>query len=220
MSGRRYKKKTKYARKRRYRKKSYPLMRSPVAKKMITKLRYNDGFSVDPPSGGISRFVLSCNGLYDPDVSGTGHQPRGFDQIMPLYDHYVVVGAEIRCMFVNASSAINDQNIVGIALKDTPTQSVLLNDYLETGYVRSKMCSSQDTPVTITYKCNPNKFLGRSKPLSDPDLKGSALANPVEQAYFHGFAGSAIAGDGGLVQVNFTVDYIVVFIEPKNPAQS
>ena len=36
------------------------------------------------------------NGLYDPLITGTGHQPRGFDQVCPvLYASYNVTGCKV-----------------------------------------------------------------------------------------------------------------------------
>ena len=36
------------------------------------------------------------NGLFDPDITGFGHQPMGFDQLCPtLYQSYVVTGCKM-----------------------------------------------------------------------------------------------------------------------------
>lgn len=41
--------------------------------------------------GTIGNGVYCINGLYDPDVGGTGHQPLGFDQLCPaIYNNYIV----------------------------------------------------------------------------------------------------------------------------------
>jgi len=67
---------------------------------------------------------------------------------------------------------------------------------------------------------DPNKFLGRASPLSDPDLKNSAGSGPTEQAYIHlsndNFGG--VAGDAAECFVKLTYD--TVFIEPRLPPLS
>lgn len=41
-------------------------------------------------------YVFRCNGLYDPDLTSTGHQPYLFDQLSSLYDHYMVKASRIK----------------------------------------------------------------------------------------------------------------------------
>ncbi len=58
---------------------------------LIRKLRYCDRLEIDPgASSALGEHFFSCVGLFDPDITGTGHQPMGFDQYMALYDHYQV----------------------------------------------------------------------------------------------------------------------------------
>lgn len=57
------------------------------------------------------------NGLYDPNAALGGHQPMGFDQIAPLYNHYQVVGAKIKVTILPPRVAAT-QVIVGIT--DSP----------------------------------------------------------------------------------------------------
>lgn len=34
--------------------------------------------------------------MYDPDLTGFGHQPYFFDQLTDIYSHYVVIGSKIK----------------------------------------------------------------------------------------------------------------------------
>lgn len=59
-------------------------------------LRYADTKNYNPLSAGTAQGNLYCiNGLFDPDVTGTGHQPMGFDQYMSQYRHYMVYAARV-----------------------------------------------------------------------------------------------------------------------------
>lgn len=204
---------------RRRRKRTF-VHRSPIARKMVTKLRYAEQVDLNPTAGVVAGHIFSANGLYDPNIAVGGHQPRGFDQLMALYDHFVVLGAYITVNYDNTGNAGNA--LVGIAMRDSATADTDINDYMETGRVIQKYAGGSGAPsTTVRMKGNPNKFLGRSKPLADSQLKGSASANPTEQVYFHIFAGDT----DGLTNLNaihcsVIIDYIVAFIEPKNPAQS
>lgn len=40
-------------------------------------------------------YIYRGNDCYDPNYSGTGHQPVGFDELMNMYDTFTVVGSKI-----------------------------------------------------------------------------------------------------------------------------
>lgn len=208
--------------KRKMRRKKYSVPRAPLAKKLYTKLRYSDSFSLDPPAATAVARVWRANGMYDPDQTTVGHQPRGFDQLMALYEHFTVIGCKLTVTFAQQATGTDTANVVGVSLRSSNTAITSLNDHMEYQYQKHRIVNSQngDGVQTIIYQCNPNKFLGRSKPLSDPDLKGSASSDPTEQAYFHIFAAGLDGANGGLCNVNATIDYLCVLTEPVNPAQS
>lgn len=212
-------------RKKRYRRrrkkgKKLVLLKSPVPKTMFTKMRYHTTFNLDPGTGILAYKIIKANGMYDPEVSAGGHQPRGFDQLMALYDHFVVLGSKITASFASANTSYSTINLV--ALRDTSTPSAAVNDYMEGGYVSSKIAEVRGGGgINIIKKTFNNKFLGRSKALSDPDLKGSASADPTEGAYFHIITSAMDSSvDPVVTNVSIVIDYIVALIEPKNPAQS
>lgn len=222
---RRYKKYAKKARKpypKRYRRNRLSFAKAPVPNKMFTKMIYveNDR-TFDPPLGAPGVFVFSANGLYDPNITQVGHQPRGFDQLMQLYDHYVVLGSTITVQFYNTHA---NNNICFVALKDSATPQTSLNDYLEGRNVAYKCGTGTletHSITTITKNFSAKKFLGRSSVLSDPELKGSASANPIEQAYYHiGLGTHSPTADEGTVRFVARISYLVCLIEPKQPAQS
>lgn len=194
---------------------------TPLNNRFKSTMLYNEVTQLNPGVGTMSVQVMSANGLYDPDISGTGHQPRGFDQIMPLFDHYTVIGAEIRVDFSSTESSLATQ--VGVSLVDDGTLSSAASDYIENGntkYIYLAPRGSGGSTASLTMKVNPNKFLGRSKPLADPDLKGNIGSNPSEQAFFHIWAIGAGGSDTATVSTNITVKYIAIFTEPKRVSQS
>lgn len=218
-----YKRRT-YKKKRKYRRKRKPmtLMRSPVPLKMATKLRYQETISIDPGLGVVGAHIFKANGCYDPNYTSAGHQPRGFDQFVgTLYDHFVVIGSRIRAEFVN-TDATYDQHCI-IALRDAFTVDDLTG-YLESSNQVNRVVGQADgagsnrTQLSLSFN---NKFLGRSKPLADPELKGSAVADPAELATYHLVCKPVIgATNPAKVYISVVIDYLVVLIEPKNPGQS
>lgn len=45
--------------------------------------------------------IFRLNSLYDPDFTGTGHQPYGFDQLAGLYNKYKVAGCKVQIILNN-----------------------------------------------------------------------------------------------------------------------
>lgn len=192
--------------------------KAPMPNIFATKFRYQDVVSINPGAGGTAGVhVFSANGMYDPDVTSTGHQPRGFDQLMAMYDHYVVIGAKITVEFVSPTY----DNLVWIALRDDNTVQSDKNEYLEGRNVISALLpadSSSHRRLTKTFSTR--KFLGRSKPLSDSQLKGNTGGNPAEQAFFHVGMAPTSTNDEAAHNVNVRIDYLAVLIEPRQPTQS
>lgn len=193
---------------------------SPLPMKFKATMRYSEPRILIPaPSDAFNgTWIFSANGIYDPDFTGTGHQPSGFDQLIAMYDHFVVIGAKAIVTFVNSDTS--DSMICGIDVRDSINAESDVRVVIESGTAKYVNLSPRDAgtnQATVTYSVNPARFLGRSKPLSDPNLKGSASANPVEQCYFHMF--NANLDDQGTqgtpVTANVVIEYQVMFIEPK-----
>jgi len=190
----------------------------PLPKRFKTTLAYQEGgITLNPGVGGtVANYVFSCNGLYDPNITGTGHQPLGFDQFMLMYNHYTVIGAKIRVDYVNTDGT--NGACVGIYIKDSSTTTSDYRLIVENGakYKRLTKTGGDRDSCAMVMNINPPKWLGRSKPLANDNMRGSSAANPQEQVYFHIFASPFDQStDSGAVQISVKIDYIVVFTEPK-----
>lgn len=92
-----YKKRTYKRTMRRYKKKyNRPLRNkvpdgaSPVARNYIVRLKYSDTIDFSPVSLATVLYTFRMNSIFDPDQSGTGHQPYGRDQLAALFNRYRV----------------------------------------------------------------------------------------------------------------------------------
>ena len=223
----------KYARKKRgYRKKrSYALTKisgaglsaaSPLGKSFKAKTRYVETrIEINGGIGGTpATHVFSMNGLYDPDITGSGHQPIGFDEMMLMYDHYCVIGARARVTFSN-NDTTNSQ-IVILQLKDEATLSSNTSEMIENGMSRwtelGPRGSSKDTR-TLSINCSPSRFFGR-KVLQGDKYQGDNGSNPSDQVYLHITVEPSVSADLGAVRGTVELEYIVVYTEPKQLAQS
>lgn len=72
---------------------SVPRNKLAFPQSMRTKVRYVERIDFQPTGGNVVQYQFRANNMRDPDVTGTGHQPRGFDQFMDVYNTYTVLGA-------------------------------------------------------------------------------------------------------------------------------
>ena len=61
----------------------------PFAQRYITSMKYSQTFTISSALGAVQRFNL--NNIYDPDRTGVGHQPYGYDQLGAIYNRYRVI---------------------------------------------------------------------------------------------------------------------------------
>lgn len=74
---------------------------------MNLKLRYqSDTITLTCTSGVAQFYQFNLNGLFDPNLTGTGHQPLGYDSVKLLYNRYRVDRASYELNFVNTSSVL------------------------------------------------------------------------------------------------------------------
>jgi len=72
--------------------------------RMLVRLPYTDNYTkTQTYSGGGITQVWNLNSIYDPDRTGSGHQPLGRDSFLPLYTYYRVVSAKYNIQINNTT---------------------------------------------------------------------------------------------------------------------
>lgn len=217
-------KKRKYS-KRRRKKRGFQLTRqigsAPVSKTQVTKLVFCEQIALDPGVGLVSTATYNAGGCFDPRVAIGGLQPRGFDQWMAFYEHFVVLGSKITLMFQTTGLQPSDGNgIVGVYLKANSIQEIStipeLIEQQNSVYKPISPIGGSNSTVIMQKNYSAKKFLGRASVLSDPTLKGTITADPTESAYYEIVVGASNNGDNlGSVRCLVKIEYIVALIEPK-----
>lgn len=223
-------KKRNYTRRRRVRRrrrvKKLPLGGFP--KNKLVKMRYVTE-AVVQCSGLSSSHTFSANGLYDPDITGSGHQPKAFDQWMAIYNHYNVVGSKINVKLASTHGA--DNFIWGVTRTPVASQmnNKLLTYCLENRYNRGyRTIGSQYnnsgqralTNVPQTARYSQKSQFGRNSTVKG-DLTGNNAANPTEQQCFELWI-APVNNVAATQTASFivTIDYIALLTEPRILAQS
>lgn len=82
------------------------LYNSLVQPKLRTKLVYCDTIELAPDNG-MDNHLFRINSIFDPDYTGTGHQPAFHDQWSPLYSNYRVTGFKYSVKFTQTRLAVD-----------------------------------------------------------------------------------------------------------------
>jgi hypothetical protein len=194
---------------------------TPLPNRLQAKLKYVAYASLTSGvTPGVN--VYSANGLYDPDITGSGHQPRGFDQLIALYDHYVVLRSKCVVHFAGALAA----SVNGIQLQASSTPQSDYIDYAEQArceFSLSPWCYSTGgfpEPRSHTLQFEASKFMGIPDPVTAGKLQGSVSSNPSDQGFFHVFTQHIDGSTSASQNVLVFLEYDVVFIEPVPVASS
>lgn len=170
-------------------------------------------------SSGTITHLFSCNGLYDPNITGAGHQPLYFDQMMTLYNHYTVTGSKITVEVCDVAS----YNMVASIYIDDDTTVV------------SNAAEAMERPGAV-YCAYSGGGIGTSRPkltkrwslgntfgqigLANPSTQGDSSGNPTEQSYYVIHLTDPSGGRTGSTMVNVLIEYTATFTELKTVAQS
>lgn len=184
------------------------------------RLQYFDTVLFTGAANAVASYVVSANGAYDPDVTGTGHQPMGFDQMMVFYNHYTVMNARVRAVFQNigAVSAHVGMSVSGTTVTISDSRQLIENG--EVIYAVVTPTGIADSIATLRSSASSANFQGIQQPLDDPNMRGDAASNPTEQFYFHFHVWNPVSATVPSVLIDFYLEYDVVFHEPRKGSLS
>lgn len=197
---------------------STPLM--PVSK--WAKIPYYDQNNFSTGAVASGGYVFTANGLWDPNITGTGHQPMGFDQIMVFYEHYTVTSSRITVNFFNNDA--DDSVVVGILLAPDANIETNFSKLNENGLLTKRWLNANsgngNNKCTLTVRADIAKLNGKNTVIDDDIFRGDATSNPTEQSYFHLFAYNQVTVNPVTVYFEVLLEFTVKFTEPRKVIQS
>lgn len=194
-----------------------------VRDRRIVTMRYAETFELTAVSVVVHK-SFRANGLFDPDVSVGGHQPRGFDQFMALYDRFMVLSATLN---IKAFSTSTNPWFISCRVQDSADT---LDSSLTTGVLETKgnnvwrvtAADANNFPARMRITGAPARFYNKSiaTQLNDPNMQGTSLADPVTQLFFNLTAGRAGNVDAADIKIICWIDYKVMMLDPTQVANS
>lgn len=214
-----------------YKRTKYTLYRSPGATSgfpdtLVTTLRYVDQRGFDAGAAADTSYTYRLNDIFDPDFTGTGHQPMGYDQLAAVYNRYQVLSSDIK-LVVTGQATASDQMVMTLSKSAGDGASFASNAFnqLEAGgsnmvYTFFNATSNGIWPLpNLKLTCIPHKDLNTD--LKDTLLQAAFGATPGAVVYAQILLQEFTGANPGVVNVNVVIDYKIRCIGSKmNLAQS
>lgn len=188
---------------------------APIPQRYITKLKYVTTVTTSLVNG-TNAFRL--NSLFDPDQTGLGHQPYGYDQLAQLYNRYRVIscGWRIQCP--------KTDQIVQFGV--LPANEVLtyssFDQLKEQPRARYFTQMPSGNAMTISGKISLPSLVGRTSAayMADDRYQADVGSNPLEAAILNCMAATVLDAPLTGAAINVILEFTAEFFDVKNQAQS
>jgi hypothetical protein len=146
------------------------------------KLVYNDERAV-VASGNQGEYIYRLNSVFDPDETGVGGQPAGFDQLKTLYGRYRVMAVEARvslaCMTSGAAA------FLAVAPVDNAALGSIAEDVACLRHAMSAEAANGSKLAVIKKLWHIGELLGYSDEsmLANSNMDGAVTGNPAFQQH-------------------------------------
>lgn len=170
----------------------------------VVNLRYVDKAQINPSTAGAAAYYqFRINSIFDPNYTGTGHQPLMHDQFAAIFEEYLVLEVKYRVSFVNTGT---DTYIVGTQVNDVDTTDTILEYTIEQGNAEwAHLASGSGSPSVKEFigVVDCAKLQGRSySQYRANDNAGAGFGNnPADPIYLNCFAADSFGDDPAAVDI-------------------
>lgn len=198
-----------------------PRITKMLKDKTVGKLRYVDTVSIDPGLAGISSHAFYANGIFDPDYTGTGHQPLMHDEYIALYGYYRVISSKIKVAPVPNSTSAVEPCIYGVYIDhDTSLDYTLGTSVIEDSRNKGSWGILNNfgpnyvgaTPKTKTLSWNAEKHMAKEFAIDAIGVGGSPSG--AHANFFRVWCASIEGNNPGNMTFLVQIDYVVEFTAP------
>lgn len=205
--------------------------KGPFPENLWTEVVYSDQFSLTCTAGATQTYTFSLNGLYDPNITGTGTQPRYFDTLCGAnntsapYRSFVVKAAKVKVIaFSTGPDSSGIPSVVSITTcpsttsgPGTVTEQMQRND---TSYNYFSYYAGGKPICTVKRSAEIAPILG-VKDIEDANgAQGSAVGNPSNMAYAIIAVSPLNQATAVVCNINVEIRYWVKFYTLNDPPDS
>lgn len=173
-------------------------------------------------SGALYYYQFRGNSVYDPDYTGTGTQPNGFDQWASFYNSYVVLGSSISADIMGATQSCtsalvpNFNTVLAASAVDACGYRYAVSKL--TGYSGNAARSVLNNRISTSQICG----VSARAVTDDTDFSATFSTNPASNnAWFWDFYHQNSYDSSTLNSVvKITIHYDVKFFDPQQQGLS
>lgn len=191
----------------------------PLPSRYITKHKYSDTFVLNAVNN--YQYLFNLNSLFDPNRTGIGHQPYGYDQLAGLYNRYRV----IRTSYV-ISGIQADSPGTNVRIGAQPANDIILYGNLSAmcEAPRSKFIvqGAQGSPLkTLKGFSHIPSLMGRTRPeyMADDRYSAAVGSSPAEFAILN-VMGATLGDAGVTINAVITMEFTVEWFDIAQQTQS
>ncbi len=179
-------------------------------------LRYAQTKTYTTGSAGVSgtENAFSLNSLYDPDVTGVGHQPYGFDQVASLYSKYLVRSCDVQIRAVTpgggadmcilaAFTGAQAVSLSGITVDAaTEKQGVITKSIASSGSNRNIVINLRNIPLPKSLGLSPIQYSAEMSTYG-----ASVTASPSVQSFLR----VNVASYNGTAAEDVSIQVVIIY---------
>lgn len=177
--------------------------------------RYIDYAITSNTAGTMANYLFRCNGMFDPNVSITGHQPMYYDNLTALYNHWFVFKSKLSLELL----VDKDCNFVLYIDDDASTVSTITTAAEQPTAKSMVLSHLATTPKVVTMSWDAKSFFGGDV-FDNVDLRGAPGSDPTEQSFYALMFIGANPADVVNLTFRAVIDYEVVWTEFRNETPS
>jgi len=186
----------------------------PSAK--MVQMRYVETISQTSTVGSLASYEWSANDLFDPNITGAGHQPYGFDNWMALYQKATVIRSQAKIEVASSGVPL----MFGITFaRGAPTGTITTAvSLIESGRGTGHLVSGSSAPVK---QAESNFDLHITDPDFDPgSFFCTVSASPTFRYHYSVFSQPADLSSTVSMVGFIVIDYDVLLEDPNILAPS
>lgn len=195
---------------------------SPVTSRYRAKLSYYDVVAPSITANLATDYKFNLNSLFDPDLTSTGHQPYGYDQLSAFYGRYVVKSVRYQLKLVVVAGVFGGVSVVpnntgtsyGSADRNLAAESPLAQTIVGNS-------GSPNEQQVITGKVDLWKLTGQTLPqyLAAAQYWGTTGTSPTETLVLHVVSSGDATTSSGFVW-SIKLEFDAEFFDPIDLSQS
>lgn len=188
------------------------------------RMRYVELITINSEGIANAHYQFRANSIFDPNYTGSGHQPYKHDTYQQLFDHYLVYKSFIKCEVAPAQQVSDEVgNIFGLGLyvRDVATTEDSFSLLSEKGTGRTMLANSDPSKKYYLKSMYSAKSFFNIKNIKDnSDRLGAQFGtNPAEDVIYT-ITQYAMGVDPVPINIKVVIDYYCLLSEPRDLTQS